>query len=188
MCLHLYPPLEYLLLECNLCISLEDFSSPLLLPANLCNRPLLSSHREEYITIYLHFLWLSTHPSFILAVSCQSPFLVHALPDKSKTPSLLWVCVHVHFQVSVFPCAVGWQQVTVSNGPDLKVGSCCVCACACVLVRERCAWVCVSNYDSDSWEGTGRCSTPFRPDAPVTSWPCSLLSTSLSIQQEVEGG
>lgn len=31
------------------------------------------------------------------------------------------------------------------------------------------------------------CRIPFRPDAPVTSWPCSLPLTSLHTHQEVRG-
>ena len=150
----------------------------------------------EGITVYLYFLWLSAHLSFLLSVSCQS-LCLHALPDKSKTPSPLWVCACPFLRVYVSLCAVWWQWVTVSNGPDLEVGMHLLCMCLCVCVGARqivlCACVCVcvcvpSYYDGDSWEGTGRCSAPFRPDAPVTSWPCSLLSTSLSIQQEDEGG
>lgn len=100
----------------------------------------------EDITVYLYFLWLSAHLSFLLSVSCQS-LCLHALPDKSKTPSLLWVCACPFLSVCVSLCAVWWQWVTVSNGPDLEVGMHLLCMCLCMCVGARqivlCACVCV---------------------------------------------
>ena len=117
---------------------------------------------------------------------CPKSLYLSALLEKSKTPSALWVCACLFLRLCVSLCVAGRQKVTVSNGPDLEVGSCCICVRA--LVFRVCVRGCASPHDDgDSWKGTGQRSAPFRPDALVTSWPCSLLSTCLSTQQEVAG-
>lgn len=147
---------------------------------------------ELNTTAHLPSSQLSQHLSFILRVSCQSPCL-HAPLDKSKTPSRLRVGVLVCFLKGLcFPvCGGGRQKVTASNGPDSEVGAQLVCMRPCARCMRACTRVrmCVSpRYDGDSWGGTGRCSTPFHPDALVTLWSCSLLSTSPSAQHKVAGG
>ena len=80
--------------------------------------------------------------------------------------------------------------MTVSNGSDLEVGVqlLCICLWMCIGVRYIGVCVCVfSHYDGDSRERTRMHSTLFRPDAPVTSWPCSLPSTFPRTHQEVVG-
>lgn len=58
---------------------------------------------------YIFTSFDSCHVSHsILSVLCQFLCLVHALPDKGKTPSPLCGCVYVHFPVSVLPCV--WQS------------------------------------------------------------------------------
>lgn len=55
--------------------------------------------------------------------------------------------------------------------------------CGCEIEK-----VCASSHHvGDSSEKTRMRRALFHPDAPVTSWSCSLLSTFLKTHQEVEG-
>ena len=138
----------------------------------------IPSHHVEGITVYLYFLWLSAHLSFLLSVSCQS-LCLHALPDKSKTPSPLWVCACPFLRVYVSLCAVWWQWVTVSNGPDLEVGMHLLCMCLCVCVGARqivlcaCVCVCVCAFVLWWWQLRGN----WEVQCSVPSWcPCHFLA------------
>lgn len=106
-------------------------------------------------------------------------------------PACEWVCLSVFLRVCVFLCVAAgdkrWQRAMVLTQKWAR--SWCVCACVRVACVRACVCVCVSpRYDGDSWGGTGRCSTPFHPDALVTLWSCSLLSTSPCTRHEVAGG
>lgn len=80
--------------------------------------------------------------SFILRVSCQS-LCLHALLDKSKTPSRLRVCVPVCF-LRGLRCSCVWRgdkkKVTASSGPDSEVG-----IAAGVCVRQSLSGACVTT-------------------------------------------
>lgn len=136
MCLPSYTQLEYLPLEFNF------FTWNFLIPtlsfcefmwALFLSRPTLPSHRSEYITIYLHFLLLSPHLSFILCLM-SLPVPGSCSAGQKQNTFLYCECVFLYacLFLRVTLCVVGWQQVTVSNGPDLKVDiqllSLCLCA------------------------------------------------------------
>lgn len=175
VCLPSHPHQDYLLTEFSLLN--QKIPNPSSFSLWIYNQPLspfLSlPHHLEYITIYLYFLWLlpclSFNPLSLMSVPVSGSCSARQRQDTFTT---MWVCLCPFPSVCASLCVAEWQKVTVSNGPDLKVG---VLACGCVLGLGRLVCVCVSSHnDGDSWEGTGMCRIPFRPDAPVTSWPCSL--------------
>lgn len=97
---------------------------PLLFDVNLyCHSSHVQpSHHLVYMVTCLHFNWLSTHPSFIVSVSCQSDS--RSARQKQGNYPTVSVCLYVHahfFGARVFLCVLEWQKVTVSNDPDLKV-------------------------------------------------------------------
>lgn len=115
------------------------FPYPLILPyvTSFCH---LSLSR---IIIYFLFLQLSLDLSLFLAVSSLCIFML--CWRKARHP-LHCECVHVLFlRLCVSFCVAGRQKVTVSNGPDLEVGSCCICVRA--LVFRVCVRGCASPHD-----------------------------------------
>lgn len=89
---------------------------------------------------YCHLI---PHSSSLFHVSA-----VHALPDKTKTTAPMSLCVCAFAcacpisRTYVFLCVLEWQWVTVSNGPDLKMGVQLLSMCL-RLARETGLCVCL---------------------------------------------
>lgn len=137
------------------------------------------THPLPPLSVFSPFIELDTTPhtfpslnchrifSFILRVSCQS-LCLHALLDKSKTPSRLRVCVPVCF-LRGLRCSCVWRgdkkKVTASNGPDSEVG-----IAAGVCVRQSLSRACVTTL----WWWQLRSN--WKVQRSVPSWcPCHFV-------------
>lgn len=156
--------------------------SPILFLLSLSS-PLLLSWIQRHTPSLLSTVTASFHSS---SVSHVSPCAFMLCWTKARHhPDCECVCLSAFLGACVVPvCGVEtkkrWQQAMVLT-QKWVLQLVCVYARAC-LPRAS------PRYDGDSWGATGRCSAPFRPDALVTLWSCSLLLTSLSSQREVLRG
>lgn len=177
VCLPSHPHQDYLLTEFNLLNQkISNPSSFLLWVYNQPLSPFLSlPHHLEYITIYLYFLWLLPCLSFnrlcLMSVTVSGSCSAR---QKQDTFTTMRVCLCPFPSVCASLCVAEWQKVTVSNGPDLKVG---VLACRCVLGLGRLVcvfvWVCVYVFTQWWWQLRGNWDV----QNSVPSWcPCHFLA------------
>lgn len=125
VCLPSHPHQDYLLTEFSLLN--QKIPNPSSFSLWIYNQPLSPSlslpHHLEYTTIYLYFLWLlpclSFNPLSLMSVPVSGSCSARQRQDTFTT---MRVCLCPFPSVCASLCVAEWQKVTVSNGPDLKVG------------------------------------------------------------------